>query len=221
MFHAAPAKADETYGKPAMYRTELSLTENSELNIDGDPKTYKGVAAIKEALAPLRVAVESKTGVDRNGAPWERLNSLKFQSKVLEPGDAVKNKPIVVDAKGHPFPDNGPLIGNGSVVVVKGSLPDYRVNPVAAGRRPMLPKFEGVQVLELVEYVRSSTAGFVPREGYTVGSLPAQVVHEEPRSDHQDDEQDDIDGLFASLENPKDLEPATVVTTASRVKRKA
>lgn len=109
--------------------------------------------------------------------------------------------------------------GNGSFVEVRGSLPDYRVTPPPAGRRPMLPKFEGVQVISLVEYIKPDNGAFQKREGYTVGSKPTAVVVGHAKSDHQDDD-DGEDDAFAGLERPTDLEPATK-TTETRVKKRA
>ena len=83
----------------------------------------------------------------------------------------------------------------------------------------MLPKFEGVQVISLVEYIKPDNGAFQKREGYTVGSKPTAVVVGHAKSDHQDDD-DGEDDAFAGLERPTDLEPATK-TTETRVKKRA
>lgn len=216
MFNHKPAAPDPEFNKPAMYKTEVEITEDSELRIVGDANVYRGVNAITEALKPLRITTSNYAGTTKEGVAWARDNIVKLQSKVIDPEDAVKRKPISVDANGDAIPENGPLIGNGSFVEVRGSIPDYRISPPAAGRRPMLPTFDGVQVISLVEYIRPDNATFKKREGYTVGSTPTATVVGEPKSDHKDDEPEDD---FAALERPSDLEPTKTVET--RVKKRA
>lgn len=217
MFNHKPAAPDADFDKPAMYKTEVEITDDSELRIVGDTTVYKGVDEIVRALKPLRIVPSNYAGTTRDGKDWERNNVVKFQSKVIDPEDAVKRKPISVDASGEAIPENGPLIGNGSFVEVRGSIPDYRITPPAAGRRPMLPTFDGVQVISLIEYIRPDNGAFKKREGYTVGSTPTATVVGEAKSDHKDDESEDV---FAALERPSDLEP-THKPVENRVKKRA
>lgn len=101
------------------------------------------------------------------------------------------------------------LIGNESFVSIRGALPDYRKNPPTPGRRPMLPTFEAVQVIDLVEYKapegsNRGPAGFKKIEGgYTVGSAPSRVVQGAVRAEEQDDDSDPFEGLDSLPEMPK------------------
>lgn len=225
IFHNAPCNPDTTYNKPAMYKAELELTEDSTLNIEGDPKEYTGIKDIKAALKTIFVTTSNKSGTTKDGEEWERNNVLKFQSKVIEPEDVLKRKPRVVDSVGDPWPEGGPLIGNGSWVTVKGALPDYRINPPKAGYKPLLPTFESVQVIDLVEYIKvASSTDFTPVEGgYTIGSRPTKTVVAEVKAEEPAQEDDsNLEADLALLERVEDLEPKVVTPKVNNVvKRKA
>jgi len=154
-FHATPAKAEPDFGKPQMYRTEVEITENSELWIDKKAAAPKGdIEAIVRALKGIHVDVKEK-----RDDPSRRF--VKFQSKVVIPDDNLAlynaimdpHRPEVRDAQGKPW-DHNVLVGNGSFGKVKGSLRDYTDSRVAKGRRKVLPTFEAMQVDTLVEYIR-------------------------------------------------------------------
>lgn len=203
MFNNKPRPADLEFNKPPMFCTDLQITEDSELSILGESKTYKGVAEVKAALKALKVTVGERT---YKGVPHD--NVVKFQSKITEDTTELSRKPKAVDANGDEMPSTI-LIGNESFVNIRGSLPDYRKNPPTPGRRPMLPTFDAVQVIDLVEYKAPEGSGRGPagfkkiEGGYTVGSAPSRVVQGEPKGEEPEDDGDVFAGLDDLPETPK------------------
>jgi len=140
MFHRAP-HTDKEFGTTA-FKTDLVLNEDSKARVDfGDWVT--GLDNVIDLLEDYKIKVK-----DKNGA-----HTIQFKSKVENDGSVLMNKPIVKDAKNNDFPE-GTFIGNGSVVVVRGALRNYKKTPPLKGRQPMTPFFKAVQVLDLVEYKR-------------------------------------------------------------------
>lgn len=208
MFNHKPRPADTMFNKPPMFTTELELTEDSTLNVWGERTTYKGLSEVIPALKALKITVGEKTDKDGN----VRRNIIKFQSKITEDTTELSRKPKTVDAAGNEMPTTI-LIGNGSFVSVRGALPDYRKNPVKPGRKPMLPTFDAVQVINLIEYKvpEGSTRGpggfKVIEGGYTVGSTPSKVVYAESK-----EEAEDGGDPFEALETPTpEVKPKSVV----------
>lgn len=205
MFNNRPRPADPTYAKPAMFCTELQLTDDSEMTVSGESTVYKGINDIKNALKVLKVNVGEKTykGVAHD-------NVIKFQSKITEDTTELSRKPKTVDANGDEMPGTI-LIGNESFVLIKASLVDYRKTPLAPGRRAMLPTFDAVQVIDLIEYIAPEGTGRGPggfkkiEGGYTVGSAPSRVVQGEAKAEPEDDDDPfaGLDELPVAVEKPK------------------
>jgi hypothetical protein len=103
-------------------------------------------------------------------------------------------------------------IGNGSDVIVKSSI---ALGAPPPGQRKSLPRFDAIQVIELVPYTGGSSddSGFVNVDGGFVTGQDNQATFA------HDDSPIDADDVFAGLENPEDLEPTAKVTTTK--KRKA
>lgn len=205
MFNHKPRPADIQFNKPPMFCTDLQLTERSEMTVFGENKTYKGIDEVKAALKAMKITVGERTykGVVHD-------NVIKFQSKITEETTELSRKPKTVDANGDEMPSTI-LIGNESFVSIRGALPDYRKNPPTPGRRPMLPTFEAVQVIDLVEYKapegsNRGPAGFKKIEGgYTVGSAPSRVVQGESKPEDTDSDED----VFAGLDDLPEAKPAS------------
>ena len=203
MFNNKPRPADIQFNKPPMFCTDLQLTERSEMTVFGENKTYKGIDECKAALKAMKITVGERTykGVVHD-------NVIKFQSKITEETTELSRKPKTVDANGDEMPSTI-LIGNESFVSIRGALPDYRKTPPTPGRRPMLPTFEAVQVIDLVEYKAPEGSGRGPagfkkiEGGYTVGSAPSRVVQGEAKQEEQDDDGDPFEGLDSLPETPK------------------
>ena len=209
MFNNKPRPADIQFNKPPMFCTDLQLTERSEMSVFGENKTYKGIDEVKAALKAMKITVGERTykGVTHD-------NVIKFQSKITEETTELSRKPKTVDANGDEMPSTI-LIGNESFVSIRGALPDYRKTPPTPGRRPMLPTFEAVQVIDLVEYKAPEGSGRGPagfkkiEGGYTVGSAPSRVVQGESKEEQDADDGDPFEGLD-DLPLPE-AKPKTVV----------
>lgn len=204
MFHRAP-QTDKEYGTTA-FKTDLALNEDSKARIDFGP-WVTGLTNVVKLLEDYQIKVKDKIGVD----------VIQFKSKVDGDGDILMHKPIVKDAQNNDFPE-GTLIGNGSTVIVRGSLRNYKKTPPLKGRKPMTPFFKAVQVIDLVEYKTDEKSfgpgNFDATEGYTAGSIPTKTVVKETVSES------DQEVNFDALESPADLEPqglqAAKVTTTRR-----
>lgn len=203
MFNNKPRPADITYNKPPMFATDLKLTERSEMQVWGESTIYRGVAEITAALKALKITPKqtSYKGVTHD-------NVIRFQSKITEDTTELSRKPKAVDAGGNEMPSTI-LIGNESFVEIRASIVDYRKEPVRPGKKPMLPTFDAVQVIDLVEYKAPDGAsrgpgGFKKIEGgYTVGSTPTRVVQGEAKGEEPEDDSDPFAGLDDLPETPK------------------
>lgn len=148
---------------------------------------------------------------DHKNADLDGRSFLKMQSKVgskdnpreIDPKLAESRKPRVIDSNMDPIA-SGVLVGNGSKVLIRASVPK---DLPEKGRKQELPRPEVIQVIEMKEYVRPEGSGFFGMEkiqgGYTVDTATLN-----------DDQSTDP---FAGLESPEDL----AETTANKPKPKA
>lgn len=201
-FIHGPRPKDLLYDKPPMFVCELYdfkvvAQPGSPIKDEKDLKTYR------ITTRTFDLPVDHKD--------YERLDGkkvVKFQTKVYGDTDeeieanTEKRRPAVTDKTGETI-SSSVLVGNGSRVRIKGSLPDYTKVTPPAGRKPVTPTLDAVMVLDLVEYVRpEGSPEFVSKRNAPLAPI---------------EDTDILDDPFAALEQVEDLEPAPkVVVTKKR-----
>lgn len=206
-----PRPKDKMYSKPAMYVVDI-------INPVVIPTAASPIKT-NEDLKKFRITTKTyQFAEDHRDAELDGIPFIKFQSKIPDTDPKTgepyseekiaelteKRRPRIIDSNGTTISPEI-LVGNGSRARVKFSIPE---DAPAAGRRPQLPSFDAIQVLELVAYEKKGAGlGFDKVEGgYTVGS-PAKVPETEVN---------DGSDPFAALEVPEDLETVVKVTTKKK-----
>ena len=130
---------------------------------------------------------------DQNGDPTGNIEfKLKLKAKVqARDGSTYNQKPIVVDAKRNPMPNDNTNVGNGSLIkVAYEPIPYMMASTKQVG---VSLRLKGVQILELVEYGNGASM-FDEEDGYVSEAVAKDDRQDTPFDSEVDDAE--VEGDF-------------------------